>query len=355
MRPRRLDAAPAALGYAMPAEWAPHRATWLAWPHNQADWPGKFAAIPWVFAEVVRHLHQHERVEILVPDARGERRARRVLVRAGIELARVGFFRVPTDRAWMRDSGPTFVRRPDGTRAAVCWRFNAWAKYSDWKRDQKVAARVAELAGVPQFQARAGAERVVLEGGAIDGDGAGTLLATEECLLDPVQARNPGLGRAGTEQVLYETLGARKLIWLSRGLFGDDTHGHVDDVARFVEPGRVVLCRARDPRDANYALLEENRERLGGATDAAGRRLEVIPLPLPRPIDFDRRRLPASYANFYLANDLLLVPTFNDPHDRDALGLFSELFPDREVIGIHAVDLLWGLGTLHCMTQQEPA
>jgi agmatine deiminase len=339
----------------MPAEWAPHEATWIAWPHNRTDWPGKFGPIPWVFGEVVRHLAPRERVRILVQDATVEARARRVLGRAAADLAQVDFFRVPTDRVWTRDSGAIFVRSRAGALWASVWRFNAWAKYRDWKRDVRVAERMARAVGVPAWRAEVAGRPVVLEGGAIDTDGEGTLLATEECLLSDVQARNPGLGRDGIEAVLADGLGIRKVVWLARGIVGDDTHGHIDDVCRFVAPGRVVLCNESDPRDENCAILAENRERLARARDAAGRRLEVVPLPMPRPLWFGGRRIPASYANFYIANGAVLVPTFNDPSDRTALGLLAELFPGRQIVGIHAVDLLWGLGTLHCMTQPEPA
>lgn len=350
-----LARAPAALGYAMPAEWAPHVATWLAWPHNRSDWPGKLGPIPWVFAEVVRHLCRRERVRIFVQDAAHEAGARRVLGRVGADLAAVDWLRVPTDRVWTRDSGAILVRDRAGRRAATLWRFNAWAKYDDFRRDVRVGERMARFAGVPSWRAEVGGRAVVLEGGAIDADGEGTLLATEECLLSDVQARNPGLGREGTEAVLADGLGVHKVIWLDRGIVGDDTHGHVDDVCRFVAPGRVVLCDERDAKDENHAILAENRERLAGARDAAGRRIEVVALPMPRPLVFAGRRLPASYANFYVANGLVLVPTFNDPADRVALGILAELFPGREVVGIHAVDLVWGLGTLHCMTREEPA
>jgi len=339
----------------MPAEWAPHRATWIAWPHRASDWPGRFAPIPWCFAEVVRALSRGEVVAILIADAAAERRARRMLSRMGIDPARLEFHRVRTDRCWTRDSGPLFVRRADGVREATLWRFTGWAKYSDHRRDAKVGAAIARAAGVPTREVRAGGRRIVLEGGAIDVDGEGTLLATEECLLSDVQARNPGLGRAELERALREALGIRRVIWLGRGIVGDDTHGHVDDVCRFVAPGRVVLCAEGDPRDANYALLAENHERLASARDAAGRKLEVIALPMPAPIVFDGIRVPASYANFYIANGRVLVPVFNDPRDRQALGILAELFPDREITPIYAGDLVWGLGTIHCMTQQEPA
>jgi agmatine deiminase len=333
----------------MPAEWARHRATWLAWPHNPEDWPGKLAPIPWVFAEVVRWLAANERVEILVRDYEGHAEVAELLARAGVAIDAVGLHIVPTNRVWTRDTGPLFVWDRDGHLRATGWRFNGWAKYADHERDGLVAQRIAQLSGTPLEQVD-----LVLEGGAIDVDGEGTLLATEECLLSEVQCRNPGLGRAGLESALAEHLGARKVLWLGQGIVGDDTHGHIDDLCRFVAPGRVVLVQEGNPRDDNYRLLAENWERLEGAKDALGRSVEVIALPMPRPLAFDGRRLPASYANFYVANGRVLVPTFNDPADRQALGILAELFPEREVVGIHAVDLVWGLGTLHCMTQQEP-
>ncbi len=340
------------------AEWEPHEATWIAWPHNTSDWPGKFAPIPWVYGEVVRHLAPGETVRILVGSAAEEARARRVLTRVGADLARVEFFRVPTDRGWTRDFGACFVRqRSARARLAIArFRFNAWAKYPEWRRDDAVPARLARALGLPLLPVTSRGRDVVLEGGSIDGNGAGTLLTTEECLLDPVtQVRNPALGRRDMEAVLAEALGVTQVIWLGRGIAGDDTHGHVDDLCRFVGPRTVVLCRESDPRDANYRALEENRERLEGHRLPDGSILEVVPLPMPSPLAFDGRRLPASYANFYISNSAVLVPTFNDPSDRRALGVLGELLPDRPVVGIHAVDLVWGLGTLHCMTREQPA
>jgi agmatine deiminase len=341
----------------MPAEWEPHEATWLAWPHRLSDWPRKFAPIPWVYGEIVRAIAPGEIVRILVPTARQESLARRVLSRVGVDLGRVEFFRFPLDRGWARDFGPVFVKDDATRRVAIArFRFNAWAKYPDWRKDDCVPERAARALGVPLHPVTRDGTPVVLEGGSIDVDGRGTLLTTEECNLDPVvQVRNPGLGREGLEGVLRDALGATKVIWLGAGIAGDDTHGHVDDLCRFVSPRRVVLCREKDAADANYRALEENRERLQGARLADGSPLEVVPLPMPRPLVLDGQRLPASYANFYVANAAVLVPTFNDPADRDALGILAELIPDRPVIGIHAVDLVWGLGTLHCLAQQQPA
>ncbi|MDB4969201.1 MAG: aguA, partial [Myxococcales bacterium] len=316
----------------MPAEWARHAATWIAWPHNESDWPGKFAPVRWVYGEFVRALAAHERVRILVADD-----AVATEVKATLELvgAPAGWelVQVATNRSWTRDTGAIFVERA-GRKLATHWRFNAWAKYDDWQLDAEVAPAMARAAGVDCVTVLAGGRPVVLEGGAIDVDGEGTLLATEECLQDAVQCRNPELSTAALEGILHEQLGAERVIWLGKGIAGDDTHGHIDDLARFVAPGKVLLCRETNAQDENYRALEENRERLEAARDARGRKLEVIALPMPRALGFEGRRLPASYANFYIANDVVLVPTFNDPADRQALGILAELFPSREVVGI---------------------
>ncbi len=345
---------PGQLGFRMPAEWGPHAATWIAWPHKSDDWPGKFGPIPWVYVEIVRHLHLSERVRILVQDKAAERAARLQLARANVDLSCLGFFSFPTDRVWLRDSAALFVKDGAGNRVALDWRFNAWAKYDNWQRDDALPAQIAEALGLPCWQPERNGARVVLEGGSIDVNGQGLLLTTEECLLSPVQARNPGLGRQEIEEVFRDYLGVSKVLWLGRGIVGDDTHGHVDDLARFVGPRTVVVASEDDPGDENCEPLRENRERLRGMTDEEGRALEVHELPMPAPVMFRGQRLPASYANFYVANDRVLVPTFNDPNDRRALNVLAELFPGRAVVGIHAVDLVWGFGTLHCLTQQEP-
>jgi agmatine deiminase len=357
--------APAAFGYRMPGEWEPHAATWIAWPHERHDWPGKLAPIAWVYGEVIRRIVAGERVRILVQDAATESRARSLLSRVGVDQERIDFFRVPTDRSWTRDTCPLFVRRDrDGDVAITDWRFNGWAKYANHDRDDAIPARLAKrlrmrrfvpTVTVPVSDQRTRPIRVVLEGGSVDVDGQGTLLTTEECLLSEVQARNPDLSRADLERVLGDCLGVKKVLWLGQGIAGDDTHGHVDDVARFVGPHTVAIATEPNAADANHRPLAENRERLAGMTTASGERLQVVALPMPAPLGFDGVRLPASYANFYITNSAVLVPTFNDPADRHALGILADVFPDRDVVGIHAVDLVWGLGTLHCMTQQEPA
>ena len=351
---------PGELGYRMPAEWDRHEATWLAWPHNPEDWPGKFQAIALVYAEIVRLLSARELVHILVDDEKAEFRARRILERGGAAMERVSFHQWRTNRVWTRDSGPIFVRNTEGCVALTNWHFNAWAKYSDWQLDDQVPGRVAELLGVPSWQPSvqlaAGEKRpLVLEGGSIDTNGSGILLTTEECLLSDIQERNPGVSREKLEQAFHDFLGIDKVIWLGRGVAGDDTHGHVDDISRFVGPEMIVTAVETNTSDANHEPLAENLVRLKAARTLDGKRFTIIDLPLPKPVVFRGQRLPASYANFYIANGLVLVPTFNDPNDRIALSILAEVFPGREVIGIHSVDLVWGLGTLHCMTQQQPA
>ncbi len=334
---------PRALGFRMPAEWEPHEATWIAWPHERADWPGRFTPIPWVYGEIVRKLSQVERVRILAQSDEVEHAARRVLVRVGANLGAVEFYRFATDRVWTRDYAPLFVKNAAGEVAIVSWRFNGWAKYDNWQRDDAVPARIAEA-----LRMRMWSPDLVLEGGSIDVNGAGLLLTTEECLLSPVQARNPRMSRERIEQALSDYLGADRVLWLNRGIAGDDTHGHIDDLARFVDPDTVVIASEADPTEINYEPLRENLERLRHYP------VTVVTLPMPAPLYFSGQRLPASYANFYIANGLVLVPTFNDPQDRIALNTLAELFPAHKVTGINCTELVWGLGTLHCMTQQQP-
>jgi len=341
----------------MPAEWEPHAATLLAWPANTRDWPGKFQPIPWVFAEIVRGLLPDERVYLAVQSPAHEARARRVLRRAGVDSDLITFVHVLLDRGWMRDISPCFVHGPDAPLTAVRFGFNGWAKYRNYARDASWAVRIARMLGTPVIDAAHEGRKVVLEGGAIDGNGCGALLTTEECLLDPaVQVRNPGFTRADYEAIFRQYLGIETVIWLGAGIAGDDTHGHVDDLCRFVKPDTVVLCQETNSRDANHRALAENRGRLEGARLAPRRAgLHVAHLPMPAPLTFDGHRLPASYANFYIGNGVVLVPTFNDANDRIALGILAELFPDRRVLGIHALDLVWGLGTIHCLTHEVPA
>jgi agmatine deiminase len=338
----------------MPAEWEHHHATWLGWPHEQDDWPGKFPTIPWAFAEIVRHLSRVESVYLLVRNRAAESKVRAILKKSGVNLAAVDFFRVPTDRGWMRDSGPIAISNSSGEVAYTHWRFNGWAKYANHKKDAVAAAQVNKKLKHRVWEPKHKGRRVVLEGGSIDVNGRGALLTTEECLLSSAQERNPGFTRDDYAQVFRDYLGATQILWLRNGIAGDDTHGHVDDLARFVNPTTIVAVVEQDKSDVNYGPLQENLSLLRKMKDHDGRAFRIETLPMPAPIYFDGQRLPASYANFYIANKLILVPTFNDANDRAALNTLSTLFPDREVVGIACRDLVLGLGTIHCMTQQQP-
>jgi agmatine deiminase len=358
------EVSPAALGYSMPAEWEPHEATWLGWPHNPADWPDKLDTIRWVYGEMTRKIAPGEIVRILVRSQAEATLARRYLSRAGADIGQVRFVVHPTNRGWMRDSGPIFVRRrrpkpkaqsPKPETAIVHFHFNAWAKYDNWQKDRRVPEMAAKLLKKHLFNAEFNGKDFVLEGGGIEVNGRGTLLTTEECYLDPkVQVRNPGLGRKEMDETLKKYLGVKNVLWLVAGPVGDDTHGHIDDICRFVNPKTLVLIKETNRKDANYHPLSENWERIQDFRLEDGSRPEVVPLPMPGPLYFDGDRLPASYANFYISNAAVIVPTFNDPNDRIALGILGELFKDRLVVGIHAVDLVLGFGTLHCLTQQQP-
>jgi agmatine deiminase len=376
-----LSVPPATLHYRMPAEWQPHAATWLAWPHYRGDWPGKFEPIPWVYTEIIRNLARHEPVELIVNNAAAERQARKLLDRANAPLKNVRFHRWPTNRGWLRDSGCIFVTEnlkqkdreghdlsravndrkrtravaPEGRLEATNFRFNAWAKYSNYRHDEKIGTQMATTAQAEEIRPTHHNARVVLEGGSIDVNGQGTILTTEECLLSKVQQRNPGMIRKDYEQLFANYLGAPHTIWLGKGITGDDTHGHVDDVTRFVSHDTVVTMVEQNRKDMNHKPLSENLRRLKSATDQNGKQLNVVELRMPGPVVFEQRRLPASYANFYIANGIVLVPVFNDPNDREALNTLSALFRTREVVPIYSGDLIWGLGTMHCMTQQQPA
>jgi len=339
----------------MPAEWAPHQGTFLGWPHELTDWPGKFAPIPWAFAEIVRHLAYVERVYLLVQDRASESRVKQILEKSHVNLDKIQFMRVPTDRGWMRDSGPICVVNNSGEVSLNHFVFNGWAKYPNHKKDAQAVARINKSLrrkiSLPVHHGR----RVILEGGSIDVNGVGTLLTTEECLQSKIQERNPGFSKSDYEQVFREYLGVRHVIWLKNGIAGDDTHGHVDDLSRFVDPTTVVTIVEENQSEANYSALQENLALLQSAKDQDGKPLRIETLPMPAPVFFDGQRLPASYANFYIANKLVLVPVFNDPNDRIALDTLAKLFPDREIVPIYCRDLVLGLGTIHCMTQQLPA
>lgn len=341
--------------YYFPPEWDRHEATWLGWPHNTQDWPGKFAPIPWVYAEIARYISRGEKVRIVVEHEEHLKKAERVLKSVDLNFDNIEFFKLPTDRGWMRDSGPAFLSRNQGGTASINFRFNGWAKYDNFKKDEKLPSFIAKKFGIERIIPLFNDRQVVLEGGSIDTNGSGTLLTTEECLMDPnTQVRNPGFTKNDYEGVFRSYLGIAQTIWLGKGIAGDDTHGHVDDLCRFVNKNTVVLVQEENPNDPNYRPLKENRERLEGVRLQHGEPLNVVELPMPAPVIFKGERLPASYANFYFSNHAVLVPTFNDPNDKTALGILSELITDRPVIGIHAVDLVWGLGTLHCLTHEQP-
>ncbi len=342
------------MNYRLPAEWEPHKSTVICWPHQKEDWPGKFSPIPWVYVEIIKHISEGELVRVIVQNEKEIHKVKKHLERAHIDLINIEFIIMETDRGWMRDSSPAFVKEKDET-IAVKFKFNGWAKYSNWKKDKNIPRVISNVIQLKMAEAVYKNEAVVLEGGAIDSNGAGTLLTTEECLLDQtIQVRNPGFTKKEYVEVFKKHLGIKKIIWLGKGIAGDDTHGHVDDLCRFVNEDTVVLCREKNPKDENYKNLEENFERLQSESNSEGKKLNVIELPMPTPLNFEDLRLPASYANFYICNSAVIVPTFNDPKDRIALNTLAECFPNKKIVGIHSVDLVWGLGTLHCLTHEEP-
>ncbi len=334
----------------MPAEWAPHEATWLAWPHETSDWPGKFAPVPWLYGDIVRHLSAVERVRILVETREAAEKVKKILRKCHANLAAVDLYVCPSDRSWVRDTMAIFVYDEEGKRVATDWKFNAWAKYPNYQRDDQVPAFAAKKLRVPLRTVRYGGRRVVLEGGSIEVNGEGVMLTTEECLLSEVQARNPGLTRQDIETIFAENLGITRTLWLKNGIAGDDTHGHIDDLARFTDERSIVIASEEDPQDANYEALRESHALL----KRIAKDFRIVKLPMPDPVYFDGQRLPASYANFYIANEIVLVPVFQDAKDRVALEILAKLFPTRRVVPIYCRDLVLGLGTLHCMTQQEP-
>lgn len=344
-----------AASWRMPAEWEPHEGTWLGWPHEKSDWPGKFAPIPYLYGKIIAKLTQYERVHLLCPNPKAAQSAIKIAKQEHAELGALDIHIVSTDRSWVRDTAPIFLKSDTGKLKVSDWHFNGWAKYSNWQNDDALPEYIARTFRLPRVAPMAKRKRVVLEGGSIDVNGAGALLTTEECLLSPIQARNPHLTREEVEAVLCQNLGVTKILWLNQGIFGDDTHGHVDDLARFTDPSTIVTVVEPNRDDPNHEPLKENLQRLKRMTDQDGKPLRIATLPMPAPVWYAGQRLPASYANFYIANRQVLVPTFNDPNDRIALNQLAKLFPDREVTGIDCTDLVLGLGTLHCMTQQQPA
>lgn len=342
--------------YRLPAEWEYHEATWIGWPNNRQDWPGKFQPIPWVYGEIVRYLSRAEKVRIIIQSKEHQQNAIKVLTSVNADMGNVEFFTLKTDRNWLRDAGPQFVKNNKNETELINFKFNAWAKYDNYKLDVKIPAMISKKLKLDLIKAEHRNMHVVLEGGSVDYNGLGTIITTEECLMDvETQVRNPGFTKKDYEDVFRKFLGITNVIWLNKGIAGDDTHGHVDDITRFVNSKILVTVIETHPNDPNYIPLMENREILEGVKLEDGSSPEIVELPMPSPVIFKGERLPASYGNFYISNNAVLVPTFNDPNDRIALGILSELFEDREVIGIHAVDLVWGLGTLHCLTHEQIA
>ena len=340
----------------IPAEWEKHEATWLGWPHNKEDWPGKFTPISWVYSEIVKYISRGEEVRIIVESKQHKEKAERVLKAADISSGNIEFFTLKTNRGWTRDSGPVFIKESNNKISTVNFKFNGWAKYPNHKKDEKVPGYISKKFKLQNILPVYNKRHMVLEGGAIDANGKGTLITTEECLMDKkIQVRNPGFTKKDYEDAFKKYLGISNVIWLGKGIAGDDTHGHVDDLCRFINPDTLLLVQEENPKDENYSRLKENKELIEGVRLENGSKPEIIYLPMPAPVAFKSQRLPASYANFYFSNYAVLVPTFNDPKDRIALGIVSELVKDRPVIGIHAVDLVWGLGTLHCLTHEQPA
>jgi agmatine deiminase len=334
----------------MPAEWAPHDATWLSWPHNVDTWPEQLEAVKDIWAQMAAAISPGEKVRLLVNDAAEKKEATKQIVRYGARIENIEFVEIPTVDVWMRDYGPTFVTRP-GREAPLAfndWIFNGWGnKYASYTDDDSVAKAIAKRLDLPVF-----AHDVVLEGGSIEGNGAGTCLTTEQCLLNP--NRNPRLNKTDLESFLKANLGVDHILWLGDGIVGDDTDGHIDDIARFVDE-KTVLCAVEDDAgDENYAPLQENYERLQGARDQNGAKLALVTLPMPGKVAYRGTRLPASYANFYIANDAVLVPTYNHPNDGRALGILAELFPARKIVPLPSTDVVIGLGAMHCVTQQQP-
>ncbi len=346
----RAPQTPAALGFRMPAEWEPQVAIWLSWPHNYKTWPSHFRPIPAKFAEIVAVVSRYEEVRINIAKPL-QARARRLITKAGADLKRVMFYNHPTNDSWCRDHGPIFVRNDrTGEVAVTDWEYNAWGgKYPPFDIDNTIPPLIAARLGLRRFE-----KAMVLEGGSIDVNGSGAVLTTESCLLNP--NRNPKLGRAEIEQVLRDYLGVRRVLWLGDGIVGDDTDGHIDDLSRFFSADGIVTVVEKNRRDENYRILRENSERLASLRTESGKKFDIRNLPMPAALHCEGQRLPASYANFLILNGAVLVPTFRQPRrDDEALAVLADCFPGREIVGIDCVELVWGLGTLHCISQQQPA
>ncbi len=339
----------------LPAEWEKHQATLLAFPHEGADWPGKFNAVKWVFIEIIRKICDYEPVILIVKSDKHRGEVQRMFSRAKADTTQISYIISATNRSWMRDSGPVIVSNPGKKREAMHFCFNGWAKYTNYRLDRHIPEVVSDFLNIPLKQVVFKGKPVVLEGGAIDINGSGTLITTEECLIDQQkQVRNPGFTKNDYETIFHNYLGISNTIWLGEGIEGDDTHGHIDDICRFVNRNTVVTCIENNKNDPNHKKLKINLLKLREAKLEDGSQLNIIEIPMPERIDFEDLRLPASYVNFLITNGCILVPTFNDKNDSTALGILRDCFPSRDIIGIHAVDLVWGLGTLHCLSREIP-
>jgi agmatine deiminase len=337
-----------------PAEWEKQQGILLCFPHNGKDWPGKYEAIQWAFVEFIKKVATFEQVFLIVADENLKVKVTEMLETATVKMSQISFLIYKTNRSWMRDSGPIVIQ--NGTkREALNFNFNGWAKYKNIQLDKLVPSKVGEFLNIPLTQVLHNGKPVIVEGGAIDSNGKGTLLTSEECLMHPdIQVRNPNFTKADYEAVFKEYMGITNVIWLGDGIEGDDTHGHIDDLCRFVNEDTIITIVEANPEDNNYKPLQDNLKRLQNAKLENGKSPKIVTLPMPKRIDFDGLRLPASYANFLILNQCVLVPTFNDANDRKALNIIANCFPDREIIGINAIDIIWGFGTLHCLSQQIP-
>jgi agmatine deiminase len=339
----------------MPAEWEQQQGLLLCFPHNGNDWPGKYGAIQWAFVEFIKKVAQVETVFLMVADEKLQAKVNEMLQMAHVNLNNVSYILQKTNRSWMRDSGPIIVKNGNN-REAVNFNFNGWAKYKNYQLDKHVPSKVANHLNIPLTQAVYKGKPIILEGGAIDVNGKGSLITSEECLIHPtIQVRNKNFTKADYETIFKEFFGVTNVIWVGDGIVGDDTHGHIDDLCRFVNEDTIITVVESDKKSANYRALQDNLNRLKKAVLENGKSPNIVELPMPEQLDFDGLTIPASYANFVILNKCVLVPTFNDVNDRIALNIISDCFPDRKVIGISAIDLIWGFGTLHCLTQQIPA
>ena len=336
----------------MPAEWEKQKSTWMAWPHNKNDWPKKFDLIPEVFAETIFHISKVQKVNILIESNSLKRKAILVLKNYKVNFSNIKFILCKTDRVWLRDSFPIFVKNNNNKKYLINWDFNSWAKYKNFKNDNSIIFKIKSILKLNVISPEFGKKKVVLEGGAIDVNGKGTLITTEECLLSRFQQRNPGLKKNDYERLFHDYLGIKKVFWLKKGIIGDDTHGHIDDIARFVSKNKIFIAYERDKKDVNYKILRNNFKIIKKLNKF--KKFKIVKIPMPKPKYIEGTRVPATYLNFYIANKIVLVPIFKDKNDKLVLSIFKKHFKNRKIIPIDCSNLIWGFGAIHCMTQQEP-